>query len=120
LAKSADDAEWRRITEREKRLVERLLSGTFEGAEELRSQLTDARVRTLDESGSIEFAPCSAGAPSAVSQRVPAEGEVVDTDGVVIHVLVHVIDGLIRELELHKEDGSAVQRPVLAADLTVR
>jgi hypothetical protein len=39
---------------------------------------------------------------------VPVEGSGSDTDGVPIHLLVHVVDGLAVELEIYKADGSPI------------
>jgi len=43
-----------------------------------------------------------------VKRRIPAEAEFRDTDGVLIHILLHVIDGKVNELEIYKEDGSPI------------
>jgi hypothetical protein len=36
------------------------------------------------------------------------ESEARDTDGVIIHVLLHVVDGKASELEFFKEDSSRI------------
>jgi hypothetical protein len=45
------------------------------------------------------------------------EAEAEDVDGVPIHLLLHVVDGMARELELFREDGKTVQRQPSPQDL---
>ena len=42
-----------------------------------------------------------------------------DADGVSIHYLLHVVDGMINELEVYKDDSSRVRRQVQPEELTV-
>jgi hypothetical protein len=46
-----------------------------------------------------------------VKNRVPVNAQCLDTDGIAIDVLLHVVDGRLDELELYKVDGS----PMLSA-----
>jgi Domain of unknown function (DUF6984) len=43
-----------------------------------------------------------------VKVRVPTESEYVDADGVPVHVELHVVDGVMSELDIYKEDSSPV------------
>ena len=98
---------FREISEGERQLLDRLLVDPFPGQPELKRQLASARVRTIDDHGCLEFSV--RGVPKAeVIHRVPVEGEYDDADGVTAHVLLHVVDGNVRELEIFKEDGSEI------------
>jgi len=94
-------------TESEVQLLTILLDVPFTGNEELRTQATNAKVRSIDTNGSlaIEVDP----SPRAeVKRRIPVEAEVEDDDGTTIHLLVHVEDGLLSELEIYREDSAIV------------
>lgn len=98
---------WRDPTAAERNLLERLLSVDFPGGRQLASQVKRCLVRQLDLDGSLAFR-VDASDFASVKRRVPVEAEAVDSDGVVIHALLHVVDGLVTELEICKEDGSAI------------
>jgi hypothetical protein len=104
------DSCYRALTVDERALLERLLSVEFPGRDELRRQLNVVTARSTDVQGilSLNVDPNLA---ANVKCRIPAEGECADTDGVMIHVLLHVVDGRMAELEIYKNDGSAVRRP---------
>jgi hypothetical protein len=110
--------DYRAMSVSERRIVERLLGRAFVGVRELRKQLENARVRTIDANGSLDFI-CSSRERASVDRRVPTEAETVDRDGVVIHVLLHVVEGALHELEIFKEDGSNVLQPVSPETLSV-
>jgi hypothetical protein len=98
---------FRQATDQEQGLLEKLLEPIFPGRSELLDQLKTVTVNTIDEDGSLEL-QCDVCHPAQVMCRIPTEGECKDSDGVVIHVLLHVVDGMMCELELFKEDGSLV------------
>ena len=96
---------FRRPTAAEQALLDKLLAPTFPGSNELRAQLEGLDVRIIDEDGGLELRP-GPGPYAEVLDRIPVEGELLDRDGVKAHVLLHVIDGRLHELEVYKEDGS--------------
>ena len=49
----------------------------------------------------------------------PVEAEVVDSDGVLIHVLLHVLEGFLDELEIYREDSEHLVKAIRADDLEV-
>lgn len=100
---------FRQLTDNERRLVNRLLEKDFPGRDAISEQVNEALVKQIDENGSLEF---DVGiAPKAVSKfRIPTEGEIEDIDGVIVHVLLHVVDGRVSELEIFKEDNSPVKK----------
>lgn len=103
-------ADLRPPTEAEKGLIDALLAAEFPGKEALRMQVATALVKTLDEDGGLEISPPQGSPLAPVVRRIPVEAEADDVDGVPIHLLLHVVDGLARELELFREDGKPVQR----------
>lgn len=99
----------RPLTAREQALLNRLFQEEFEGSEELSNQLSTALVKPIDENGSLEFI-VRAPPATAVKSRVPVEATGSDTDGVPVHLLLHVVEGLLHELEIYRADGDAVRR----------
>lgn len=105
-----NDVAFRPLSDRERRLIGRLLGRDFPGRDAVVSQLETASAVEIDENGSIELR-CSSQAPAAATtRRVPVEGEAADTDGTMIHYLLHVVRGGVRELEVFKDDSSRVLR----------
>jgi hypothetical protein len=39
-----------------------------------------------------------------------------DQDGVAVHVLLHVLDGYLNELEIYREDSAPLQRQLAPED----
>ena len=99
--------EWRKPTAEEKSLLALLLSVEFEGKEVIARQLRDVRVRELDAEGSLGL-NVSSSERAHVKHRIPIEAEAQDRDGVTIHMLLHVVDGIASELEFYKEDSSPI------------
>lgn len=111
---------WRQLTDNERRLVEKLLSPEFPGCEALRAQLDTARVSVIDQDGSLQF---RVSGPSAkVTQRVATEAYYFDAEGTglrpAVHLLLHVVDGMLNELEVYKDDGSPIAIPLAKLDLS--
>lgn len=105
-----DESAFRPLTDAEQQVLTVLLSADFPGKSALQEQATDALAQPIDSEGSLALAP-EAGAPSAdVVRRIPVEAELEDLDGTTIHVLLHVVDGFLNELEVYREDSGAVQR----------
>lgn len=100
----------------EVRLLAVLLGTDFSGREALAKQVATASVRKIDRNGSLEFAPLM-GTPAEVARRIPVEAELDDNDGVTIHVLLHVVDGFLKELEVYRDDSGRVQRVLAPEDL---
>ena len=92
------------------------LSTDFPGRDAVAEQMAVTSVRKIDDNGSLEFGP-SDKMPAEVVRRIPVEAELDDSDGVTIHVLLHVVDGLVKELEVYREDSGRVQRALVPDDL---
>lgn len=101
---------WRSMSDKEKQIVKVLLSKDFPGNEALRAQLETASVSAIDAEGSLRFRV--SGTPAAVKSRVPTEGYYFDrgaNDRPAINILLHVVDGMLHELEVYKDDGSSIE-----------
>jgi hypothetical protein len=101
--------EWREITSQERALLDVLLSTPFSGREAIVQQLHGARVRIIDAEGSLAFDVASP-EPATVKHRIPIEAEAEDLDGVTVHMLLHLVEGKVSELEFYKDDSSRVLR----------
>ena len=111
-----EDQGFRPLSDLEKQLLAVLLSTDFSGRDAVAEQVAVASVREIDDAGSLEFGPSDT-TPAEVVRRIPVEAELDDTDGVTIHVLLHVVDGLVKELEVYREDSGRVQRALAPEDL---
>ena len=103
----------------ERDLLQRLLAVDFQGANALSEQLENTLVEPIDRDGSLRLRPVDA-TPVSVSQRIPVEATYADADGVMVHVLIHVIEGVLNELEVYREDsGDVLLAPTDAPQLEV-
>ena len=110
--------DYRPLKTNERELLTKLLDVNFPGRDELRQQLETAAAKVIDENGSLAL-QCGPGRPAPVKCRVATEGECADADGIAIHVLLHVKDGMMHELEVFKDDGSPIRNPPAARDLVL-
>ena len=93
------------------RILSALLAAQFPGSIQIAKQVESARGRVIDKEGSLVLqAP---DVPRAdVERRIPVEAEAEDADGRTFHVLLHVVDGFISELEIYTEDGLPLRGPI--------
>jgi len=98
---------YRKPLDSEKRIIERLLGGEFFGRDQIRAQINNSLVKKIDEDGSLRF-DVKINVKADVRQRIPIEAECEDSDGVTIHVLLHVVEGTVYELEIYKDDSSKI------------
>ncbi len=102
-------SEYRQPTDWEQRVFRRLLQVSFPGRDEVEAQVRGALVKTIYEDGSLTI--CTQTAQQApVVQRIPVQAECKDTDGMMIRVLLHVVRGVVDELEIYKVDGSPIRK----------
>lgn len=73
--------------------------------------------RWIDVEGSLELVPAQGAPRAAVEDRVPVEAEIPDNDGINVRVLLHVVDGLLAELEIYKDDLTPIQISLRPEDL---
>lgn len=112
------ESNFRPLEASERELLQGLLVQEFPGREELRRQLNTVLAKRIDADGSIAL-QTGAADPAPVKSRVPTEGQCPDADGTVIHVLLHVVNGFMNELEIFKEDSSRVIQPPVAGNLVL-
>jgi hypothetical protein len=110
--------EFRPPSENEESLVSALLSPDFPARAALQAQWARAIVRPIDADGSLEV-KVEGGPLAEVEVRVPVEAALEDSDGTTVHVLLHVVDGYMREVEVYREDSEPVQAPLNASRLRV-
>jgi hypothetical protein len=109
MYRSTDINNFRSPLPDERKLISELTASDFLGRAEVIKQLEQCVVRLIDEDGSLEIGVIHASA-APVLHRVPTELYGPDVDGVQISVLLHVVDGLCREIEIYKVDGTTIQR----------
>lgn len=113
------DAEYRDPTAHEAALIRWLVSHSFVGHAELERQILSLRVKSLDGNGSLKLVSRDGGR-ALTEHRIPVEAAYRDSDGVVVHVLLHVLDGRLDELEVFREDSAPVGTlPGLVQDIEV-
>jgi hypothetical protein len=109
------------LSDNELRVISRVLQADFPGAVELRLHATVGRAVRLDLQGGpvLEFILPADVMSASVTHPVPVEAEGQDLDGTRIHFLLHVRDGVLKELEIYREDGQQIQRLPNADSLSV-
>jgi Domain of unknown function (DUF6984) len=112
-----EKSDFREASLEERLLLQGLLEVDFAGKREVAAQLNASRVRTLDPEGSLELDPGTHFEKAPVDKRIPVEAEGIDEDGITIHVLLHVVDGVVKELEIYKDNGSPIRRLPNSCDL---
>ena len=115
---------WRQPTTGEMNLILKLLSADFQGSAALRKQLENCTIQTVDDEGSFQFNTSGACDKAFVKGRVPVEAEYLDqeTDDPLapkVRLLLHVVDGYLKELEIYKDDGQPILKSAMPADLEV-
>ena len=109
---------FRPLLKHERELLEKLLEPEFAGRDELRAQLRTVTARQLLADGTFLELRCDSNVRAPVRNRVPTEGTCQDTDGETIDIFLHVVDGLMHELEILKYNGPIRKWPT-AGDLIV-
>jgi uncharacterized protein DUF6984 len=107
------EAVYRPLKEQEQSLLKNLLETNFPGRDQLSAQVPGLLAKPIDEEGSLSLKVQSP-VFAAVVHRVPVEASYPDLDsdpeaGPHVHILLHVVDGLMVELEIYKDDGSCIQ-----------
>lgn len=102
--------DFRPLSDLELAMLQKLLSAQSSGRDALLGQVPDLTARQIDGQGSLKFGPLFDVPRADVAYRVPVEAELDDSDDIPIHVSLHVVNGLIDELEIYREDSSSIQR----------
>lgn len=111
--------EWRPLTPREREIIHVLVRAPFQGQSALQQQLADARAMELDDRHNLAIRPSGGSAPACVTSRIPVEAETEDSDGVLVHILIHVVGGYINEVEVYREDSAPLLAPLDPTQLRV-
>src|SRR6266478_3745343 len=101
------EPQFRTLTDSERNILAKLLYAEFEGRDAIKHQVDRCLVRAIDVYGSLEFS-VQTDVRAQVKRRIPIEGQFVDVDGTQIHVLLHVVNQKIAELEFYKDDSSLI------------
>lgn len=109
----------RQLNGNEIQILDALLGSDFPGRSDLIKQISQCRVSCIDKNGSLRFFVGDSAPATRVRMRIPVEAEYSDDDGVAVHVLLHVVDGRVDELEVYKDDLSPIMRKPDAASLRV-
>lgn len=120
MVKEADIVK-RQLTENERAILNKLLEHSFEGSEAIKAQLANCiAIPTGDEDnyGSI-YLKTESDAKAETQSRVPVEAITFDSDGGAVDILLHVVDGLVKELEIVKSDGSQLLASIDPKNMTV-
>lgn len=118
-SRSGPEIIFRPLTYDELAVLTELLSEDFPGRDALREQAALSMARRIDMDGSLLLQPDGTATRAVVVRRIPVEAEIDDLDGVTIHVLLHVIDGRLNELEFYREDSAPIQRTMAPDALRV-
>jgi len=111
----------RPLNDGERELLARMLVAEFPGIVEVRAQIAASSILRCDVVGGVvfTFGVADDAVRVEVSGPVPVEAEGVDEDGMGIHILLHVEDGKVRELEIYREDGLPIRHVPLADSVRV-
>ena len=97
----------------EQRILYKLLDQCTFDTSSLRPQVAIIKVQNVNDDGSIlrfENLKSAPPAPIPPIHFVPVEAIVSDTDGVKIHILLHLREGRLYEMEYLKEDGTIIMK----------
>jgi hypothetical protein len=111
----------RELNANEHGILNKLLSAEFRGRSELVVQLKECKAIPAgddDNYGSIYLVPESK-VMADVTSRVPVEASYADLDGGSIEILLHVVEGLVHELEILRSDGSEMMTKEIQPDKLV-
>lgn len=102
---------YRPPTDYEKQILSKLLEKPFRGRDELIEQISKSEVKLIDEYndnwGSVEF-KTESNKKANTESRIPVQGVAYDEDGIEIQIFLHVVDGLINELEIVRVDNKPI------------
>ena len=104
------ECEWRPLRPAERAVLDRLLSRPFAGDAEIKAQLATAQVRVIDADGSLRFqvdGPFALGRSRVLANACYLDG-LGDDFSPHVHLLLHVTDGKLHELEIYKDDGTPI------------
>jgi hypothetical protein len=113
------DSKLRQLSERERGLLEKLLSADFPGRDELRTQISSLTAEEIGEDGTLGL-HCDSGSPSPSKYLLAMEGWYKDADGMTISVMLHLNnEGFMNMLEILKYGSASTIDPPTADGLVL-
>src|SRR3954447_4713763 len=104
-----NDQSFRKFTDYERAVLDRVLELDFKGKEEIKDQLSQATASLIegtdDNYGSIKIKTLSS-KKADVMERVPVIGVTRDEGGGPVEILLHTADGIVVSLEFVRMDGA--------------
>ena len=89
----------------------------FQGDDRLlQSQLPGLTVAAIPETDSFQLRPTQ-GVPLGSVRGVFADADLADVDGVPVHVLLHIMDGRLAELEIYRDDLGRLKAPIVPSQV---
>lgn len=109
--------EFRELRDVELRILDRMLQVPIPQSAALREQVAAAKVRPVDELGSLGFKVCRScllvqAADGPILSALQPDEDTVENFGPYINYILFVKDGLITELQIYKDDGSRIKKPL--------
>jgi hypothetical protein len=97
----------RHLTKEEESLLRRMFEANFDDRDLFRDQALESRVEEWEDgSGTLSF---EIGFGATGPHWVPVEAEYTDSDGATVHVLLHIRDNRVYELEFYRDSQSDVR-----------
>jgi hypothetical protein len=99
----------RKPTSNESYIIKIFLSNCFIDNETIINQLKDLKVSDTgdpDNYKSVYLHPADKTQPLGASGRVVVVGNYLESDGMPLDILLHIVDGYLNELEFIKADGT--------------
>ena len=111
----------RNLLTHERDILDRLMMRNFPGSSALaeQSKITKVSGECACGCSSIIFSVPAHAPTAAVLQRVPVEAASKDVDGMGLHFLLHVVGGILHELEIFREDSAPLKKLPEASSLAV-
>jgi hypothetical protein len=108
------EQEYRPPTVSERQILDRLLEVNFPGRDSLVQQLEGLLVKQINGEGCLSLNVIST-ARANLPNGVAVEGRYSDSDAVDsweprVNLLLHVVNGLLKLLEVYKDDSSRIRR----------
>jgi hypothetical protein len=104
-----NDQSFRKFTDYERAVLDRILELDFRGKEEIKDQFSQATASLIegtdDNYGSIKIKTLS-NKKADVMKRVPVMGVTRDEGGGPVEILLHTADGIVVSLEFVRMDGA--------------
>ena len=106
--------QFRPIIEKEKQVLLKMLDIDFTGRDILRQQLEGLLVKIMDDDGSLSF-QVESNSVAPITTAVAVEARCPDLDSKEmndphINLLLHVVDGKMKQLEIYRDDSKPILR----------